>query len=124
EALRFMEFVVDYNEVFKVESKETIDTFKKAIDFLKNKSESVVDSEDVRKVKGLIRRGEAKATCRFVGIPDSNVHFLDMPFYETGKVQKNPIGQADIDVVADVIENVKPHQIYAAGDLADPHGTH
>ncbi len=124
EALRFMEFVVDYNEVFKVESKETIDTFKKAIDFLKNKSESVVDSEDVRKVKGLIRRGEAKATCRFVGIPDSNVHFLDMPFYETGKVQKNPIGQADIDVVADVIEKVKPHQIYAAGDLADPHGTH
>lgn len=124
EALRFLEFVVDYNQVFKVESQETIDTYKKAIDFLKNKSESEVDSEDVRRVKGLIRRGEAKATCRFVGIPEENVHFLDMPFYETGKVQKSPLGDADIAVVSDVIEKIKPHQVYAAGDLADPHGTH
>ncbi|MFT4735393.1 MAG: glucosamine-6-phosphate deaminase, partial [Arcticibacterium sp.] len=79
---------------------------------------------EVRLVKGIIRKGEAKAVCRLVGIPEHNVHFLDMPFYETGRVQKNPIGEKDIDLVSGIIEIIKPHQIYAAGDLADPHGTH
>ncbi|MGR3811301.1 glucosamine-6-phosphate deaminase [Jiulongibacter sp. NS-SX5] len=124
EAHRFLEFVIDYNEKFGVESDQTIENYKKAIDFLDNKKDSEIDSEEVRMVKGLIRRGEAKATCRHVGIPAENAHFLDLPFYETGKVQKNPIGEEDINIVADLIEKIKPHQIYAAGDLADPHGTH
>ncbi|UBM57511.1 glucosamine-6-phosphate deaminase [Marinilongibacter aquaticus] len=124
EAHRFMEFVIDYNEKFGVENEETIETYKKAIEFLRNKKDSEIDSPEVRWVKGLIRRGEAKATCRFVGIPPENAHFLDLPFYETGKVQKNPIGPEDVKIVSDLIEEIKPHQIYAAGDLADPHGTH
>ena len=82
------------------------------------------DSDTVRTLKGLVRRSEAKATCRFVGIPDSNVHFLDLPFYETGEVKKKPLGQEDIDIVANLIEDVKPHQVFAACDIADPHGTH
>ncbi len=124
EALRFIEFVVDYNHRFNVDNKAAMAVFEKAKKQLENKQESEVDSEEIRNVKGLIRRGEAKATCRFVGIPEENAHFLDMPFYETGKVQKLPIGDKDIDLVATVIEKIKPHQIYAAGDLADPHGTH
>lgn len=124
EAHRFLEFVIDYNEKFGVESEKTLENYKKAIDFLENKKDSELDSPEVRNVKGLIRRGEAKATCRFVGIPPENVHFLDMPFYETGQVQKKPLGSKDVEIVANLIEELKPHQIYAAGDLADPHGTH
>ncbi len=124
EALRFIDFVVDYNKQFGISSPEAEQIFENAKQFLKNKKDSELDSEEVRYVKGLIRRGEAKATCRFVGIPVENAHFLNMPFYETGKVQKAPIGEKDVKIVADLIEEVKPHQIYAAGDLADPHGTH
>lgn len=72
----------------------------------------------------MVRRGEAKATCRFVGIPPERVHFLALPFYETGTVQKKPVGEEDINIVAQLITDVEPHQLYAAGDLADPHGTH
>lgn len=71
-----------------------------------------------------MRQGEAKSTCRFVGIPTSQAHFLNMPFYETGTVQKKPIGEEDIRIIENLIEEIKPHQIYAAGDFADPHGTH
>lgn len=124
EAHRFLEFVVDYNSGFNVENKETLEKYKEAIDFLYNKKDSELDSPTVRLVKGIIRKGEAKATCRLVGIPPENVHFLDMPFYETGRVQKNPLGKADVKIISSLIEEIKPHQIYAAGDLADPHGTH
>lgn len=124
EALRFIDFVVDYNNGFNIQSSKAQSIFENAKNFLRNKKDSELDSADVRKVKGLIRMGEAKATCRYVGIPVENAHFLHMPFYETGKVQKDPIGEADIDIVANLIEEIKPHQIYAAGDLADPHGTH
>ena len=83
-----------------------------------------VDSPEVQKIKGLIRRGEAKAGARYVGIPDEQMHFLDMPFYETGLVKKKPIGEEDIKIIVDLLQEIKPHQIFAAGDLSDPHGTH
>lgn len=124
EAYRFIEFVVDFNNNFKFDNKASAQLFADAKTFLKHKKASEVDSAEVRQVKGIIRRGEAKATTRFVGIPNENVHFLDMPFYETGTIQKKPIGPEDIQIVADIIEKIKPHQIYAAGDFADPHGTH
>ncbi len=82
------------------------------------------DPKTVRKLKGLIRRYESLGATRFFGLPDHQVHFLDSPFYETGRVTKNPISQADIDIAVKLIKKIKPHQIYAAGDLADPHGTH
>lgn len=94
------------------------------IDFLKNKKSNDIDSLEVRKLKGLIRRSESLAATRYLGLPDSNVNFLDLPFYETGTVKKNNLGEADIQIMCDIIEKIKPHQIYAAGDLADPHGTH
>jgi len=124
EALRFAEFVVDFNEKFESPNAKANRIYKEAIKFLKNKPDSEIDIPSVREIKGLIRKGEAKNTCRFVGIKKENAHFLEMPFYETGTIRKKPIGEEDIKIVMDLIEEIQPHQIYAAGDLADPHGTH
>ena len=124
EALRFIEFVVDYNRQFQIESAQAKKIFEDAREFLKKKKDSEIDTSEVRYVKGIIRQGEAKATCRFVGIPVEQAHFLQMPFYETGTIQKSPISDEDVKRIVDLIEEIKPHQIYAAGDFADPHGTH
>ena len=124
EALRFASFVCDYNEKFNIKSNEAEDIYTKAINFLRNKRPSDIDIQEVRDIKGLIRKGEAESTCHFVGIPDSQIHFMELPFYETGTIEKKPLGEVDIRLTMDLIEKIKPHQIYAAGDLADPHGTH
>ena len=94
------------------------------IEDLKAKKNYDVDTVRVRNLKGLIRRKESVAATRYVGIPDSNVHFLDLPFYETGRIKKDKLSAKDVEIMCDIIEEIKPHQIYAAGDLADPHGTH
>jgi len=98
--------------------------FKKIIDFINHKEENAIDSKDVRELKGLIRRNESLAATRYLGIADDQVHFLDLPFYETGTVKKNNLTEEDVHIMTKIIEEIKPHQIYAAGDLADPHGTH
>ena len=72
----------------------------------------------------MIRQGEARTACNYIGIKPQNVHFLNLPFYETGTIKKGDLSEADIQIVKDLIESVKPHQIFVAGDLADPHGTH
>ena len=122
DALRFAEFALQ----FKAESEKTDDLkiYEGVIDMIKNKSENDVDPVQLRRIKGIIRRGEAIAATRYCGVNDENVHYLDMPFYDTGKAKKAPLGNADIKLVTDIIEDIKPHQIFAAGDLADPHGTH
>ncbi|MFA5670537.1 MAG: glucosamine-6-phosphate deaminase [Balneolaceae bacterium] len=124
DALRFADFVSDYSEAFGVKDSTINNIFDGVREFLKNKGEGDVDSEEVKTIKGLIRRGEAKAASRYVGLPDENIHFQDLPFYETGKIRKKPLGPEDIKITADLIQSIKPHQIYAAGDLSDPHGTH
>ena len=83
-----------------------------------------VSSKELLAIKGKIRESEARAAVRYLGLKDKNIHFLNLPFYETGKAVKNPISIADIKPTVDLINKIKPHQIYAAGDLADPHGTH
>ncbi|WP_243739365.1 glucosamine-6-phosphate deaminase [Flavicella sediminum] len=116
EALKYAEVIKDVNPTFpKVDA---------IIEKLNSKQGDIEDELDVRKLKGLIRKRESLAATRFVGVPDENIHFLNLPFYETGRVKKNPISFVDIEMVANLIEEIKPHQIYAAGDLADPHGTH
>jgi len=75
-------------------------------------------------LKGSIRKRESLGATRYIGIADSQVHFMNLPFYETGLIDKNPMSDKDIDQTKALIEELKPHQIYAAGDLADPHGTH
>jgi len=88
------------------------------------KTKDDLDTPDVLFIKGQIRREEARTADRYIGLPDRNVHFLDLPFYETGQIKKNPISEKDVMIVKDFIETIKPNQIYVAGDLADPHGTH
>jgi glucosamine-6-phosphate deaminase len=125
EALRFADFVNDYNHKFNIDNTPASLIFQKAKDFLRSKkSSSQIDIAEVRQIKGMIRQGEAKATCRYVGLPEGRAHFLNLPFYETGQVEKKPIGEEDIQIIMNLIEEIKPHQIFAAGDLADPHGTH
>ncbi|MEN8187599.1 MAG: glucosamine-6-phosphate deaminase [Bacteroidota bacterium] len=97
---------------------------KKIIEDLNKKSEYEIDTLEVRKLKGLIRKKESMAATRYLGVPDENVHFLELPFYETGTIKKGKLGEADINIMNQLISDIKPHQIYAAGDLADPHGTH
>ena len=124
EALRFTSFVCDYNDKFGIKGDEAQKIYKKVITFLKNKKASEIDIQEVRYIKGLIRKGEAKSTCCFIGIPESQIHFMELPFYETGAIKKNPVGTKDLKITSDLIEKIKPNQIYAAGDLSDPHGTH
>ncbi len=124
EALRFARFVCDYNEKFGIRNSEAEDIYKKSIAFIKNKKASEIDIPEVRYLKGLIRKGEARSTSNFVGLSDEQIHFMELPFYETGTIEKKPLGEIDIQLTMDLIQKIQPHQIYAAGDLADPHGTH
>ena len=117
------EEALKFAEISKALNANSIES-ENIISFLKSKKSNDIDSLEVRKLKGLIRRSESLAATRYLGLPDSNVNFLDLPFYETGTVKKNNLGEADIEIMCDIIERIKPHQIYAAGDLADPHGTH
>ncbi|HEU5289005.1 MAG TPA: glucosamine-6-phosphate deaminase [Cyclobacteriaceae bacterium] len=124
DVVRFTDFVTDFNTQYSLNKSESEKLFKKVVQSLKKKTPGEIDSPEVMAIKGLIRRGEAKAGCRYVGIPDKNIHFLDMPFYETGLVKKKPLGEKDIKIIVDLLDEIRPHQIYAAGDLSDPHGTH
>ena len=125
EVVRFMHFINGFNQLFGNEQDEVIKSkYKEIKEFLKHKKEGDIDTQDVRTIKGLIRRGEARTACTFNQIPLDHVHFLDLPFYESGKIEKLPMGEADVDIVRKRISTVQPHQIYVAGDLADPHGTH
>ena len=125
EVVRFMHFINGFNQLFGNEQDEIIRSkYKEIKQFLKNKKEGDIDSQDIRTIKGLIRRGEARTACTFNQIPLDHVHFLDLPFYESGKIEKLPMGEADVNIVRKLISTIKPNQIYVAGDLADPHGTH
>ncbi len=124
DAIRFCEFAADFNSQFGVDPKRTQELESHVEQFLKNKQAGQVDSEMIQSIKGLIRRGEARAATRLCGVPSENLHFLDMPFYETGKVKKKPLSEPDVELIVELLEDQKPHQIYAAGDLCDPHGTH
>lgn len=124
DAIRFADFVRDFNEQFGLSKSDGEKFYKTIVKSLGSKGPGQVDSKEVLTIKGLIRRGEAKAGGRYVGIPDEQMHFLDMPFYETGAVKKKPLGEDDIKLIMDLLVKIKPHQVYAAGDLSDPHGTH
>ncbi len=124
DVVRFADFVLDYSEAFGMKEQKAEKLFRKVNEFLKNKQPGQVDAPEVKQIKGLIRRGEAKAGGRYCGVPDENMHFMEMPFYETGRVKKNPISDEDIQITVDLLRKIKPHQVYAAGDLSDPHGTH
>ena len=117
EALKFAEVSMEIN----VDSKKVKDIVK----FIKNKNRNEsIDSLEVRHFKGIIRKRESLAATRYLGLSDNNVCFLNLPFYETGTIKKGNLKDEDITIMTNLIKRIKPHQIYAAGDLADPHGTH
>ncbi|MGQ8338093.1 glucosamine-6-phosphate deaminase [Sunxiuqinia sp. A32] len=121
---RFISFHNLYTNYYDSGNEKEKEQYEKTIKFLKEKKNDEKDIEDIRVLKGLIRRMEAKAACRFAGVNSNNVHFLDLPFYETGAVEKNPLSIDDVEILKDFLRDLKPHQIFAAGDLSDPHGTH
>src|SRR6185295_1754925 len=121
---RFMDFAVGFEEMFGIDSKKSQEILTQARNYLNRKKNNQVDTQDIRAIKGLIRRCEAKATCRYVGISDDNYHFQNLPFYETGTIEKKPMGEEDVSITMELLKKIKPHQVYCAGDLADPHGTH
>ena len=122
---RFIDFAVGFEEMFGIDNQKSQSILTEARNFIASKKKNQVDTGAIREIKGLIRRCEAKATCRYVGLPDdSRCHFQNLPFYETGTIDKNPMGEADVINTMELLNKIKPHQIFCAGDLADPHGTH
>ncbi len=121
---RYIDFAVGFEDMFGIDSERSLQILKEARQYLQSKTATQVDTPEIRAIKGLIRRGEAAATCRYVGLKEGNWHFQNLPFYETGTIQKNPMGEEDVRLTIELLRKIKPHQIYCAGDLADPHGTH
>ncbi len=102
---------------FKAHSKEINE-------FIANKQAGDMDIPSIREIKTIIRQAEASTACKYIGVKPENVHFLRLPFYETGAIKKGDLSEKDVAIVRELITKVKPHQIFVAGDLADPHGTH
>ena len=124
DAIRFLDFLRDSSKIFEFDTNKSQDIYHNALKELGSKHPGEPDTPNIMAVKTAIRRGEAKAACRYLKIPENRVHFLDLPFYETGGVKKKPISAEDVRIVKELLQEVKPHQVYAAGDLSDPHGTH
>ncbi|MEM8487924.1 MAG: glucosamine-6-phosphate deaminase [Bacteroidota bacterium] len=124
---RYLQFVDMSMEVFGIDQK-ALNHFhgesKRILDFLEQKEPGEVDIEEVQKIKAFIRYSEAIAGIEVIGLTPEDARFLDMPFYKTGTVRKDPISEADVQVVLNLLNEIEPHHIFVAGDLSDPHGTH
>ncbi|MDD3078067.1 MAG: glucosamine-6-phosphate deaminase [Paludibacter sp.] len=125
EIIRYVSLMLNVLDKFDTENHNLKNKYLSILHFLKEEKQiGDIDTPDVLFIKGQIRREEARTACHFIGLKSENVHFLDLPFYETGKIQKDVLSEKDILKIIPLIEAIKPHQIYLAGDLADPHGTH
>ena len=121
---RFIAFAVGFENMFDIDDTRSRKILDDATSFLKQKKTSEKDTEEIRAIKGLIRRCEARATCKYVGLTEDRAHFQNLPFYETGTIEKNPMGEADVENTMELLNRLKPQQLFCAGDFADPHGTH
>ncbi len=121
---RFLDFVVGFEKIAGINNEISAHILEDARKFLVQKKNNQVDTPQIRAIKGLIRRCEARATCRYVGIREENIHFQNLPFYETGTIEKKPMGEEDVRRTVELLQEIKPQQVFCAGDLADPHGTH
>lgn len=124
EVYRFLHFISGFNKRFDCGSEKAHQLVVNYFDFLKQKKAGDFDSPDILSIKALIRRGEARIASLYSGLSYDHIHFLNLPFYETGRIQKSPLSESDVEIVLNLLRDVKPHQIFLAGDLADPHGTH
>jgi glucosamine-6-phosphate deaminase len=123
-ALRYADFVGEYARAFGLGEQQAEHIEQLVENFVRRKKPGEVDAPELQQIKTMIRRAEARAAARYSGVKPEHAHFLEMPFYETGRVRKKPLGEADVRIVMELLDRVKPHQVYAAGDLTDPHGTH
>jgi glucosamine-6-phosphate deaminase len=121
---RFIDFAVGFENMFDIDETKSKKILEDSFAFLKTKKSSEKDTSEIRAIKGLIRRCEAKATCKYVGLTDAQIHFQNLPFYETGTIEKKPMGEDDVQITMELLNKLQPHQVYCAGDFADPHGTH
>ena len=121
---RFIDFAVGFENMFDIDETKSRKILDDATAFLKVKKSSEKDTDDIRSIKGLIRRCEAKATCKYVGLNEEHIHFMNLRFYETGTIEKKPVSPQDIEQTVALLNTIQPQQIYCAGDFADPHGTH
>jgi len=124
DVIRFLDFGNQFSKIFALAGADTKNIYQKIARKLVNKKPGDPDLPEVRKLKTAIRRSEAMAAVRYLGVPEDHVHYLEMPFYETGTVKKSELSEADVQLIIDLLQQLKPHQVYAAGDLSDPHGTH
>ncbi|WP_353140455.1 glucosamine-6-phosphate deaminase [Pseudopedobacter sp.] len=124
DVLRFMEFASDYSKALGLDASKLENLYSETRNIFSTKKPNQVDTEEVRTIKGLIRKGEAIAGARFAGLPDENIHFQNLPFYDRTKFSKNVSFEDDINETMELLRKVKPQQVFAAGDFADPHGTH
>ena len=124
DALRFVEFNIDFSEKMGMGQPEMKEMYTRMRTFIEQKQPNQVDTPEIQTVKGLIRKGEAIAGARYCGLEDDHIHFMALPFYESGKNQKNPVTETDVLLTMELLQKIKPHQVFAAGDFEDPHGTH
>lgn len=123
-ALQMMDFWEDLNRVAGCDTEKAHGFGKKVREFLTAKQPGQVDIPELQETKSRLRRSEAVAACRWMGVPKSRAHFLDLPFYKTGEVRKRPIGNEDVEIVYRLVKQIRPQWIFVAGELSDPHGTH
>jgi glucosamine-6-phosphate deaminase len=124
DVLRFVEFAIDFKESQGEDAAAMRQTYEDMRGFMAAKLPNQIDTQEIRNVKGFIRKTEAISGARYAGVPDSNIHFQALPFYETGKTKKNAVGEEDIRLTMELLQKIRPHQVFAAGDFADPNGTH
>jgi len=124
DAARVADLVTEYNRLFGIDQERSKLVEGTVLESLQRKASGEPDIDAVQKIKGLIRWGEAKAGALKVGCREEHLHFLDLPFYQTGTIAKKPIGGDDVRIIRELLERVQPQQVYVAGDLSDPHGTH
>ncbi|WP_323134788.1 glucosamine-6-phosphate deaminase [Pontibacter kalidii] len=124
DVLRYVEFAIDFNKSINNDTTKLQQVYDHMRGFIEEKHPNQVDTQDILNVKGFIRKSEALAGARYAGLEDENIHFMALPFYETGKHKKNSVSDKDIELTMELLQRVKPQQVFAAGDFADPHGTH
>ncbi|QDT42232.1 Glucosamine-6-phosphate deaminase 1 [Gimesia alba] len=124
DALRHIDFVLEFHKLFHPDDQATLTHLQNLKEDIDSKNAGDLDTPEMLGIKGLIRKTEATAGAEVAGVPEERLRFLNLPFYQTGQVSKKPIGEEDIAIVADLLREINPHQIYVAGDLSDPHGTH
>ncbi|QEM12301.1 glucosamine-6-phosphate deaminase [Mucilaginibacter rubeus] len=124
DVLRYMEFAIDFTNSIGEDTTHLQKSYEDMRAFFPTKQPNEIDTQEIRNVKGFIRKTEAISGARYAGLQDDHIHFMALPFYETGKTKKNSVGEEDIQLTIELLQKIKPQQIFAAGDFADPNGTH